>query len=347
MFGPDFQWRPNATDTVTGQILFTTSRTPNRPDLAAQWDGRTLSGGGADVWWSHSTRHFDASAEVKAFGEGFRADAGFVPQVGFRESYAELGYSWLPTGFFSRVRVFALTDPMWDNDGGRLRNLVAAGVNVEGRWNSFAKVWVYADRWRVGPPGVDPATFREIPQTQLRVSVQASPSQVLSGISLDGVLGEQIDFANARPGRGATLTLALTSRTTDHLALRLDASRRWIDVRPDGGGSRAAAVHGAGRAPEGDLHVQRAQLRAPDRAVHADRQQPRPLPRPGGRAQRLAHRLRALAYKLNWQTVLFLGYGDERTLDAGRRFPALGPPVLPQGLLRTAAVAAARRTILA
>lgn len=84
VFGPDFQWRPNATDTVTGQILFTTSRTPNRPDLAPQWDGRTLSGGGADVCWSHSTRHFDASAEIKAFGEGFRADAGFVPQVGFR-----------------------------------------------------------------------------------------------------------------------------------------------------------------------------------------------------------------------------------------------------------------------
>ncbi|HQT94066.1 MAG TPA: DUF5916 domain-containing protein, partial [Thermoanaerobaculaceae bacterium] len=315
VFGPDFQWHPNSTDTITGQILFSTSRTPDRPDLAAQWDGRTLSGGGADAGWSHSTRHFDASAEVKAFGEGFRADAGFVPQVGFRESYAELGYSWLPTGFFSRVRVFALADPMWDNDGGRLRNLVAAGVNVEGRWNSFAKVWVYADRWRVGPPGTDPAAFREIPQTQLRVSVQASPSQALSGISLDAVLGEQIDFANARPGRGATLTLALTSRTTDHLALRLDASRRWIDVRPDGGGperrlftaqvERLKATYTFNARGYARLIAQYTRTDS-DPALYRD-----PV---GARSGSLTGSA-LLAYKLNWQTVFFLGYGDERTLD--------------------------------
>ncbi|MDD5562667.1 MAG: DUF5916 domain-containing protein [Thermoanaerobaculaceae bacterium] len=320
VFGPDFQWHPSSTDTITGQVLFSTSRTPDRPDLAAQWDGRTLSGGGADFWWSHSTRHFDASAEVKAFGEGFRADAGFVPQVGFRESYAELGYSWLPTGFFTRVRVFALADPMWDNDGGRLRSLVAAGVNVEGRWNSFAKVWVYADRWRVDPPGADLSARREIPQTQLRVSVQASPSQVLAGISLEGVLGEQIDFANARPGRGATLTLALTSRATDHLALRLDASRRWIDVRPDGGGPRSRlftaqverlkATYTFNPRSYARLIAQYARTDS-NPALYRD-----PVDARSGSLTGSA----LLAYKLNWQTVLFLGYGDERTLDAAGNF---------------------------
>ncbi len=327
VFGPDFQWRPNAADTVTGQILFSTSRTPNRPDLAPQWDGRTLSGGGADVWWSHSTRHFDASAEVKAFGEGFRADAGFVPQVGFRESYAEVGYSWLPTGFFSRVRVFALADPMWDNDGGSLRNLVAAGVNVEGRWNSLAKVWVYADRWRVGPPGVDPATFREIPQTQLRVSVQASPSQVLSGISLDGVIGEQIDFANARPGRGATLTLALTSRTTDHLALRLDASRRWIDVRPgEGGPARRLFTAQVERLKATCTFNARSYARLIAQYTRTDSNPVLYRDPVDARSGSLTGSA-LLAYKVNWQTVLFLGYGDERTLDtdgnlqrSGRQF---------------------------
>ncbi len=323
VFGPDFQWRPNATDTVTGQILFTTSRTPNRPDLAPQWDGRTLSGGGADVWWSHSTRHFDASAEVKAFGEGFRADAGFVPQVGFRESYAELGYSWLPTGFFSRVRVFALTDPMWDNDGGRLRNLIAGGVNIEGRWNSFAKVWVYADRWRVGPPGVDPATFREIPQTQLRVSVQASPSQVLSRISLDAVIGEQIDFANARPGRGATLTLALISRTTDHLALRLDASRRWIDVHPDGGAEQRLFTAQVERLKATYTFTARSYARLIAQYMRTDSNPALYRDPVDARSGSLTGSA-LVAYKLNWQTVLFLGYGDERTLDPDGGFQRSG-----------------------
>ena len=316
VFGPDFQWHPSAADTVTGQVLFTTSRTPNRPDLAPQWDGRTLSGGAADLWWSHSTRHFDASAEVKAFGDSFRADAGFVPQVGFRESYAELGYSWLPAGFFSRVRVFALTDPMWDNDGGRLRDLVAAGVNVEGRWNSFAKLWVYGDRWRVGPPGADPATFREIPQTQLRFSVQASPSQVLAGVSLDAVIGEQIDFANARPGRGATLILALTSRTTDHLALRLDASRRWIDVRREGGGPEARLFTAqVERLKATYTFNARTWVRLIGQYTRTDND-PALFRDPVDARTGSFTGSALLAYKLNWQTVFFLGYGDERTLEA-------------------------------
>src|SRR5207237_1229287 len=38
--GPDFEWRPNAADVVTGQWLFSDTRTPNRPDLAAEWDAR-------------------------------------------------------------------------------------------------------------------------------------------------------------------------------------------------------------------------------------------------------------------------------------------------------------------
>src|SRR5262249_18006926 len=33
VIGPDFQWRPGKDDTVTGQLLFSNSLTPNRPDL--------------------------------------------------------------------------------------------------------------------------------------------------------------------------------------------------------------------------------------------------------------------------------------------------------------------------
>ncbi len=93
------------------------------------------------------------SAEVKSFGDGFRADAGFVPQVGFREGYVEAGRTWYPTGFLSRVRAFAFADPMWDNQGGMIRQLVAAGVGMDGRWSSFARFCLVPDRWRVRRAG--------------------------------------------------------------------------------------------------------------------------------------------------------------------------------------------------
>ncbi len=316
VFGPDFQWRPNDTDTVTGQVLFSLTETPDRPDLAPEWDGRKLSGGGSDVWWSHTTRTIDFALEVKAFGEGFRADAGFVPQVGFREAYSEVGYTWHPTGFLSRLRVFAFTDPMWDSDGERIRNLVAAGVGMDGRWNSFARVWVYADRWRVAEPSTEPATFREIPKNQLRFILQASPSLLVSQLYLEGAVGQEIDFENARPGHGATLTLGATFRPTDHLALRLDSSRRWIDVRPAGGGPTGRLFTAqVERLKATWTFTARSYLRLIGQYDRTDQDPalyPTPVDSRGGSFAGSA----LLAYKLNWQSVLFLGYGDDRTLDA-------------------------------
>src|SRR6185436_15259139 len=52
--GPDFSWRPSSRDVVTGQVLFSASRTPNRRDEAEEWDGRSLSGYASRLQWNHN-----------------------------------------------------------------------------------------------------------------------------------------------------------------------------------------------------------------------------------------------------------------------------------------------------
>ena len=315
VLGPDFQWRPNETDTVTGQFLASVTEAPNRPDLAAEWDGRKLSGGAMDTSWSHSTSTWDAAVELKAFGEGFRADDGFVPQVGFRESYGEVGYTWHPTGLISQVRAFALTDPMWDNEGRRLRNLVAGGVRLNGFWNLDAKLWFYGDRWRVGQQGADPATFRQIPQTQFRFTIEMAPSRFLSDLYLDGIVGDQIDFANARPGRGASLTLSAALHPANHLAFAVDASRRWLDVHPDGGGpAQRLFTAQVERLKTTYTFNSRCYVRVIGQYDRTDADPALFRDQVDARAGSFTGSA-LLAYKLNWQTVLFLGYGDDRTLD--------------------------------
>ncbi|HEV7786384.1 MAG TPA: DUF5916 domain-containing protein, partial [Thermoanaerobaculia bacterium] len=42
VFGPDFEWRPSDRDTIRGQFLYGDTQTPDRPELAAEWDGRRL-----------------------------------------------------------------------------------------------------------------------------------------------------------------------------------------------------------------------------------------------------------------------------------------------------------------
>ena len=48
-----------ANDTVQAQFLLSNSTTPNRPDLASEWDGRHLSSHAGQMDWNHSTQHVD------------------------------------------------------------------------------------------------------------------------------------------------------------------------------------------------------------------------------------------------------------------------------------------------
>ena len=38
--GPDFEWRPAGGDSISGQYLVSSSRTPERSDLADEWNGQ-------------------------------------------------------------------------------------------------------------------------------------------------------------------------------------------------------------------------------------------------------------------------------------------------------------------
>lgn len=222
VYGPDFQWRIGEHDTITGELLLSNTETPNRPDLTSAWNGQRVNSHAGDVWYSHSTRTWDWFTEYKDFGDGFRADDGFVPQVGYRENYGELGYTFRPTGLLSRLRTFLQTDYQADTDGRLILRSISPGAGMDGRWSSFMRYRVAWDRVRSGD--------RTFPRRQFIYTFQVSPSRSISLIALDGFLGEQVDFTNSRPGRGGNVNLTLTLRPTDHLELRFNGSRRWLNV---------------------------------------------------------------------------------------------------------------------
>ncbi len=104
VFGPDFQVRFHGTETFTAQGLVSDTTTPNRPDVNSSWTGNSMKSGAGQAGWNHNTEHFDFATTYKEFGAGFRADNGFVPQVGYREDYTETGWTFRPKGFLSRLR---------------------------------------------------------------------------------------------------------------------------------------------------------------------------------------------------------------------------------------------------
>jgi hypothetical protein len=305
--GPDFQWRPAAADTITGQLLFSETRTPVRPDLAVEWNGQSLLSHAAHIDLNHSTEHLDFNVAYKDFGDGFRAEAGFVPQVGYRKHSENVGWTLRPpSGFVRQMRMFVNNERQVDRDGGLIARAVAPGVNADVRWSGHLELKYIDDRTR--------ALGTAIGRRQVEYEARFSPSRRIAQVSFDGTLGQDIDFANARPGNGAAANVSARVNATDHLELNVVQNRQQLHVgraTTDRGRLFAANVS---RVRGTYTFTSRMFVRLIAQHVSTTRNPDLYLLPVASRSATFSGSA-LFAYKLNWQSVLFVGYGDDRELS--------------------------------
>jgi hypothetical protein len=304
--GPDFQWRPSGTDLVSGQWLFSDTKTPDHPELAAEWTGQTLTGHAGAAQWVHNQKHLDWFGQYRDASDGFRADTGFVPQVGFREWGGQTGWTVRPKNFLSRVRTFFNVDRQTDMTGGLISRNLQPGIGMDSKLNGFMQFRMNDDVIRT-PDGA------LIGRRQFGYIAQFSPSRFLAQIESDGTLGQEIDFDNSRPGRGPTINVTATLRPTEHFELALLQNQQWLNVDDAAGVSRRLFVARVSRIKGTYTFTSRLFARAIAQYVSTDRDPSlyhdpvRPTSGDFGASL-------LLSYKLNWQSVMFIGYGDDRTL---------------------------------
>jgi hypothetical protein len=314
--GPDGQWRPNDKDVLAAQLLVSDTTTPTRPDLVPAWNGRTLTSHALETSWRHSTRGVDWTARYRDFGDGFRADEGFVPQVGYREGSLNPGYKFFPKGLFSFVGTFLNLEYAADRRGKLLTRQLDPGVLLLGRRNLQANVQLQLRRERTAD---ELLSF-----TRLSYVVQIDPSRRFTRVGVSGLAGQDVDVLNVRVGRGFSVTAFATVRPTDHLTLDANSAVSWLNV-----GRRVApsvAVTGSSRLFTAQVQRLKATynfnprifLRLIGQYV-STRRDPSlyvvEVPRRSGDFSGSA----LFSYRLNWQTALFVGYGDERALDQHER----------------------------
>ena len=308
--GPDFQWRPDESDTVTGQLLWSATEDPLRPEVSPAWRGQTSSGHAANLSWNHQTRTHTWFLQATDVDSGFRADNGFVARAGYRRGEGNLGWRLYPEkGLLRFAQFYLFARSVWDEDGDRIESGLFPGVFFQGRKNLAG-------------------TFELQPATEIRVGgellrqrtaflfLQVDPGKRFPRVGVNAEIGELIDFDNARQGDGATLSLNATLRPTSHLEMLVNTGRRSIDVDAE-----TATGRRSGRLFTAHFESLKATYTFSARALlrliaqYEETERYPSLytfpvdPRDGSFLGSILY-----SYKLNWQTVLFLGYGDDRLL---------------------------------
>jgi hypothetical protein len=149
-------------------------------------------------------------------------------------------------------------------------------------------------------------------------TIQFSPTRRIALLMIDTTMGQEIDFANARPATGATINLEATVRPTDHLSLNVINNTRWLNVE-QGTLSGRLFNQSVVRIRGTYTFTARMFVRVIGQDVSTTRNPALYASDVSAKAGSLTGSV-LFAYKLNWQSVMFIGYGDDRELSDQQRF---------------------------
>jgi hypothetical protein len=185
---------------------------------------------------------------------------------------------------------------------------VEPGVGMDTRWNGFMQFRYIDNRTRAGDAGP------VIGKKQFGYIVQISPSRKVALLAVNGTLGQEIDFDNARPARGTTFNANATLQPTVHLALDVIQNVRWLNVDAPQGRDVRLFTQSVQRVKGTYMFTSRMFVRLIAQYVSTSRDPSLYTSSVEARSGDFGGSA-LFAYKINWQSVMFIGYGDDRELS--------------------------------
>ena len=296
--GFDLRWKISDQHSVFGQYLRSDTRYPD--EVATDFDQPlgSFDGSGVFAGYDYDSRDWFAYLRHADRSRGFRADSGFVPRVDVSQQVVGLGRIWHGTEktWYSRMQLNGDWDIAHDDDGRLLEREVEAYFSINGPMQSrvefggLTRDLLYND-----------VLFKE-DKVSFFTEIQPRGGLLLGFWSR---VGDQVDFDNTRLGDEIRIDPFVRWNIGRHLLLRYDGVFVNLD-RKDGEQIFDAAVHDVRLTWQFSV---RSFVRLTAQVQDIERN-PDSYDDVVDQRSRDVGRQLLYSYKINPQTVFFLGYSD-------------------------------------
>ena len=196
------------------------------PDVFAADHGQTtgeIDGHAIEIAYDYTSEDWFGYFRGSDYARGFRADLGFEPQVDFRSGLLGVERIWNGDGehWYDQMRVGGDYGESYDQGGELLEKELEFWWRANGPLQSFMRL----------SPGRRTKVFegQTFDQTYLNLYGEAHVTGSFY-LYLEGTVGDEIDYAHARPAEGVTLSPGVRFDLGRHLRLTLDDRYQALDV---------------------------------------------------------------------------------------------------------------------
>jgi hypothetical protein len=283
---------------ITAQFLASRTRYPHQAALDYEQPGDQFTGTAMDFIFRHESRNIGYYASYQQVSPDFRADLGFMPQVGYRNITGGIILaSWRNPGhWYTFMNAMPTYQYEVDFDGNLIYKSLTLTCNYMGPSQSYIRLM-----GRLGKQSLLGNSFNTN-YGDVYFSINPSGSLILY---TGAIFGQQIDFSNIRQGKRLMLYPGLNVKMGRHFSLNLDHIFERFNV--DAGHLYTANVSNL-------RLVYQFSRRAFLRTIlqYADYKYNTELYTfPINPIYRHLFSQVLFSYKINARTVLFLGYSDD------------------------------------
>lgn len=286
------------TDQLRFQFLGSNTSYPDSIVKNYEQPEGNFTGGGMNVFYLHDTETWDWYTIYREKGKKLRADLGFVPDVGIRYLDVGWGRTWHSDSknWYTMLNIGSGFDTEREIDGTLLYRALSIWGDYNGPLQSGFHFWGSL----LGKRGYN---GKEFSYEYMGFVTYIQPLGCLE-LELEGRIGDQIDYANTRLGEVLRLNPEIEYKLGRHLSVALDHTWERLDVD-------ARRLYTANIT---QLHLvyqftRRMFLRTIMQYIDYRRHANLYIDEVDPEERHIFNQV-LFSYKINPQTVLFLGYSD-------------------------------------